>query len=108
MSYLEIPLTPAVNGQSSVVIKKSDIISVTAQGAATSTVLSINTGVVGSDVLTLTHTAAASGYNVADIIQDAWTSSPGNGVAVIGGIPATVSGTGQALTFVQFSAAVFS
>ncbi len=108
MSYLEIPLSPAVNGQSSVVIKKNDIISVTAQGAATSTVLSINTGVAGSDVLTLTHTAAASGYNVADTIQDAWTSSPGGIVSKIGGIPATVSSTGQALTFVQFSAAVFS
>ena len=108
MSYLEIPLTPAVNGQTSVVLKKSDIISVTAQGADTSTVLSINTGVAGSDVLTLTHTAAATGFNVADAIQDAWASNPGGIVSKIGGIPATVSATGQALTFVQFSAAVFS
>ena len=108
MSYLKIPLTPAVNGQTSVVIQKKEIISVVAGGAATATIININTGVVGQDVLTLTHTAAAATYNVADIIQDTWVASPGNGIAVIGGIPATVSATGQALTFVQFSAALFS
>ena len=107
MSYLEIPLTPAVNGQTSVVIQKKDILSVLAVNA-TSTVLNMNTGVAAEDVLTLTHTAAAAGYNVADVVQDAWVSNPGGIVAKIGGIPATVSGTGQALTFVQFSAALFS
>ena len=108
MSYLKIPLFPAVNGQTSVIIQKKDIISVLAVNA-TSTIININSGGVATeDVLTLTHTAAAATYNVADIIQDTWVASPGNGVAVIGGIPATVSGTGQALTFVQFSAAVFS
>ena len=123
MSYLKIPLTPAVNGQTSVVIQKKDIISVVAGGAATATIININTGVVGQDVLTLTHTAPAQAgtpvgstqsYNVADIIQDALISSPGNIVSAIGGIPATLSVTapgvvgGQALTFVVFSAAVFS
>ena len=108
MSYLQIPLTPAVNGQTSVVIQKKDILSVLAGGVATSTVINMNTGVAAEDVLTLTHTAAAAGYNVADVVQDAWVSNPGGIVAKIGGIPATVSATGQALTFVQFSAAVFS
>ena len=117
MSYLKIPLTPAVNGQTSVVIQKKDIISVVARGAATSTIININTGVVGQDVLTLTHTAPAQSgtpvgstqsYNVADIIQDALISSPGNIVSTIGGIPATQSASNQALSFVVFSAAVFS
>ena len=117
MSYLKIPLTPAVNGQTSVVIQKKDIISVVAGGAATSTIININTGVVGQDVLTLTHTAPAQSgtpvgstqsYNVADVIQDALISSPGNIVSVIGGIPATQSASNQALSFVVFSAAVFS
>ena len=117
MSYLKIPLTPAVNGQTSVVIQKMDIISVVAGAAATATIININTGVGGQDVLTLTHTAAAQAgtpvgstqsYNVADIIQDALVSSPGNIVSAIGGIPATQSASNQALTFVVFSAAVFS
>jgi hypothetical protein len=87
MSYLKIPLTPAVNGQTSVIIQKKDIISVVAGGAATATIININTGVV---------------------IQDALVSSPGNIVSAIGGIPATQSASNQALTFVVFSAAVFS
>ena len=108
MSYLKIPLFPAVNGQSSVITQKKDITSVLAVNATT-TIIHINLGdIAAADVLTLTHTAAAATYNVADIIQDTWVASPGNGVAVIGGIPATVSATGQALTFVQFSAALFS
>lgn len=68
----------------------------------------MNSSVAAEDVLTLTHTAAAAGYNVPDIIQDAWVSNPGGIVSTIGGIPATVSATGQALTFVVFSAALFS
>ena len=98
MSYLKIPLFPAVNGQTSVIIQKKDIISVLAVNA-TSTIINMNTGVATEDVLTLTHTAAAATYTVADIIQDTWVASPGNGVSVVGGIPATVSATGQALTF---------
>lgn len=107
MSYLKIPLFPAVNGQTSIIIQKKDILSVLAVNA-TSTIININSSVGTEDVLTLTHTAAAATYNVADIVQDTWVASPGSGVAVIGGIPATVSATGQALTFVQFSAAIFS
>ena len=107
MSYLKIPLTPAVNGQSSVVIQKKDILSVLAVNA-TSTIINMNSSVAAEDVLTLTHTAAAAGYNVADILQEGWVSNPGGIVSTIGGIPATVSATGQALTFVVFSAALFS
>jgi hypothetical protein len=107
MSYLKIPLTPAVNGQTSVVIQKKDILSVLAV-SGTSTIINMNSSVAAEDVLTLTHTAAAAGYNVPDIIQDAWVSNPGGIVSTIGGIPATVSATGQALTFVVFSAALFS
>mgnify|MGYP003651278949 FL=1 len=107
MSYLKIPLTPAVNGQSSVVIQKKDILNVLAVNA-TSTIININSGVAAEDILTLTHTAAAAGFSVPDIIQDAWVSNPGGIVATIGGVPATVSATGQALTFVVFTAALFS
>jgi hypothetical protein len=108
MSYLKIPLTPAVNGQTSVVIQKKDILSVLAVAGGTSTIINMNSSVAAEDVLTLTHTAAAAGYNVSDIIQDAWVSNPGGIVSTIGGIPATVSATGQALTFVVFSAALFT
>ena len=107
MSYLKIPLTPAVNGQTSVVIQKKDILSVLAVNA-TSTIINMNSSVAAEDVLTLTHTAAAAGYNVADILQEGWVSNPGGIVATIGGIPATVSATGQALTFVVFSAELFT
>jgi len=106
MSYLKIPLFPAVNGQTSIVIQKKDISNVLAVNA-TSTIINLS-GPATEDVLTLTHTAAAATFNVANVVQDTWVASPGNGVAVIGGIPATVSATGQALTFVQFSAAVFT
>ena len=107
MSYLKIPLTPAVNGQSSVIIQKKDIISVLAVGG-TSTIINVNSSVANEGILTLTHTAAATGFSVPDAIQDAWVSNPGGIVAKIGGVPATVSASGQALTFVVFSAAIFS
>ena len=107
MSYLKIPLTPAVNGQTSVIIQKKDIINVLAVGG-TSTIININTGVGAEDVLTLTHTLAAAGFNVPDAIQDAWVANPGDIGATIGGIPSTVSATGQATAFVVFSAAIFS
>ena len=107
MSYLKIPLTPAVNGQSSVIIQKKDILSVLAE-TATSTVINMNVAPGNEEVFTLTHTAAATGFSVPDAIQDAWVSNPGGLVAKIGGIPATVSASGQALTFVVFSAALFS
>jgi len=113
MSYLKIPLTPAVNGQSSIIIQKKDILNVLAVNA-TSTIININSSVGTEDVLTLTHTAAAAGYSVPDSLQDGWVSNPGGIVSTVGGIPATVSVTapgvigGQALTFVVFTAAIFS
>ena len=107
MSYLKIPLTPAVNGQTSIVIQKKDILNVLAVNA-TSTIINMNVFGTTEEILTLTHTAAAATYNVADTLQDAWVSNPGGIVAQVGGIPATVSATGQALTFVVFSAAIFS
>jgi hypothetical protein len=106
MSYLKIPLTPAVNGQTSIVIQKKDISNVLAVNA-TSTIINLNIA-AAEDVLTLTHTAAAATYSVADILQEAWSSNPGGIVATIGGIPSTVSATGQATAFVVFSAAIFS
>ena len=107
MSYLKIPLTPSVNGQSSLVIQKKDILSVLAVNG-TSTIINMNVFGTTEEILTLTHTAAATGFSVPDAIQDAWVSNPGGIVAKIGGIPATVNASGQALTFVVFSAAVFS
>ena len=107
MSYLKIPLTPAVNGQSSVIIQKKDILNVLAVGG-TSTIINMNTAAGKEDVLTLTHCAAAASFSVPDAIQDAWVSNPGGIVAKVGGVPATVSASGQALTFVVFSAAIFS
>ena len=108
MSYLKIPLTPAVNGQSSVIIQKKDILNVLAVAGGESTIINMNSSVAAEDVLTLTHTAAATGFSVPDAIQDAWVSNPGGIVAKIGGIPATVNASGQALTFVVFSAALFT
>ena len=107
MSYLKIPLTPAVNGQSSVIIQKKDILNVLAVNA-TSTIINMNVFGTTEEILTLTHTAAATGFSVPDAIQNAWVSNPGGIVAKIGGIPATVNASGQALTFVVFSAALFT
>jgi hypothetical protein len=108
MSYLKIPLTPAVNGQSSVIIQKKDILSVLAVAGGESTIINMNSSVAAEDVLTLTHTAAATGFSVPDAIQNAWVSNPGGIVSTIGGIPATVSASGQALTFVVFDSALFT
>ena len=122
MSYLKIPLSPAVNGQTSVVLPKSKIVRVVSGDAAggnltTATTIFMDTGVALLDAYAFTHTAAAlagtpagstQSYNVADIIQEAWTSNPGSIVSVVGGIPATQSATNQALTFVQFSALAVS
>ena len=66
MSYLKIPLFPAVNGQTSIVIQKKDISNVLAVNA-TSTIINLS-GPATEDVLTLTHTAAAATYNVPDIL----------------------------------------
>jgi hypothetical protein len=117
MSYLKIPVV-AINGQTSIVLPKSKIVRVVSGNAAganltTVTTIFMDTGVATLDAYQFSHTAAAQAgapvgstqsYNVADIIQDAWTANPGSIVSVVGGIPATQSATNQALTFVQFTA----
>ena len=120
MSYLEIPIT-AVNGQTSYVIPKDKIMlirqgdaTLPAAGAVGTTVsIWLDSGLATQEVITFTHTVLsagviAAGYNVANIIQDAWASNPGGIVSRVGGIPATISATGQALTFVVFSAPVLA
>jgi len=123
MSYLSIPLSPAVNGQTSLQLQKKDVVRViTGDGivpptpgtVTTTTSIFVNSGVAALDLFTLTHTAPAAGFNVADIINETLASNPGGIVAKVGGIPATLSVTapgvigGQALTFVQFSAVAIS
>ena len=107
-SYLEIPIASVqadLNVTSKLVIDKSDIIRI-AQGAnpggltpATLTTIFCKESVEYQ----LTHTAAAAGFSVLDSLIDAWTALPGNGVSKVGGIPAVVSATGQATSFVVFS-----
>ena len=107
-SYLEIPIASVqadLNVTSKLVIDKSDIIRI-AQGAnpgggtpATLTTIFCKESVEYQ----LTHTAAAPGFSVLDSLIDAWTALPGNGVSKVGGIPAVVSATGQATSFVVFS-----
>jgi hypothetical protein len=126
MSYLEIPIT-ALNGQTKFVIPKDKIMLIR-QGDATlpnagnvGTTVSIflDSGLATQEVITFTHTvlsaaSIAAGYNVANALNDAFTSNPGGISSRVGGIPATLSVTapgvigGQALTFVQFSAPVIS
>tara|TARA_R110001592_G_scaffold214399_1_gene467355 strand:- start:282 stop:659 length:378 start_codon:yes stop_codon:yes gene_type:complete len=125
MSYLKIPLTPAVNGQNYLIIPK-DKISWIRSGdgsnpptagatlATRSTIFLSDVGGLGENAITLTHTAAAAGFSVSDSINDALASNPGGIVSLVGGVPATVSVTapgvigGQALTFVNFTAWVVS
>ena len=120
MSYLEIPIT-AVNGQTKYVIAKDKIMLVR-QGVATlpnaanpliTVSLFLDSGLATQEVITFTHTqqspaVIAAGFNVADIISDTIAGNPGGIVARVGGIPATISATGQALSFVQFSAPVLA
>ena len=107
--FLEIPITGGT-GATSVTTK---------QVIAIDKIISIQQGTVGapqtspatlSHILCsdgiefqLTHTAAAAGFSVLDALIDGWYGAPGNGVSKVGGIPATISGTGQALTFVSFT-----
>ena len=112
-SYLEIPITSVqgdLNVTTKLVLDKSNIIRV-AQGAAgagttpaTLTTIECQEGIEYQ----LTHTAAAAGFSVLNSLIDAWVGAPGNGVSKVGGIPATVSATGQALTFVVFSQVAIS
>jgi len=114
MAYLEIPITGG-SGATSItdkfVIDKDKIVlihqgSVGAPQTNPTTVSSILCE--GGVELQITHTAAATGFSVLDALLDAYSGSPGNGISKVGGIPATVSASGQALTFVVFSQVVIS
>jgi len=114
MAYLEIPITGG-SGATSItdkfVIDKDKIVlihqgSVGAPQTNPTTVSSIICE--GGVELQVTHTAAATGFSVLNALLDAYSGSPGNGVSKVGGVPATVSATGQALTFVVFSQVVIS
>jgi hypothetical protein len=114
MAYLEIPITGG-SGATSItdkfVIDKDKIVlihqgSVGAPQTNPTTVSSIICE--GGVELQITHTAAATGFSVLNALLDAYSGSPGNGVSKVGGVPATVSATGQALTFVVFSQVVIS
>jgi hypothetical protein len=109
MSYLEIPILSAqtdLTSTTKLVINKERIEriaqGVIGAGQTTPTTSTTIYGVSGIDYQ-LTHTAAAAGFSVLDAIIDTWTADPGSGTSKVGGIPATVSGTGQALTFVSFT-----
>ena len=121
MSYLEIPIT-AVNGQTKYVIAKDKIMLVrqgdatlpNAANPLTTVSLFLDSGLATQEVITFTHTQQSAAirdaglFNVADIISDTIAGNPGGIVAKVGGIPATISATGQALSFVQFSAPVLA
>ena len=122
MSYLEIPIT-ALNGQTSWVIPKHQIKLIrqgdtvlpapTVGTVGTTVTVWLNSGLANEEAITFTHTVLsaaviAAGYNVANILQEAWASNPGGIVSRVGGIPATISATGQALTFVVFTAPVLA
>ena len=107
-SYLEIPIASAqadLNVTSKLVIDKSNIIRIPQGAAGAGTTPATLTTIECKEAVEyqLTHTAAAAGFSVLDSLIDAWTALPGNGVSKVGGIPATISGTGQALTFVSFT-----
>ena len=114
MAYLEIPITDGSGAtpiSDKFIIDKDKIVlihqgSVGAPQTNPTTVSSIICE--GGVELQITHTAAATGFSVLNALLDAYSGSPGNGVSKVGGIPATVSATGQALTFVVFSQVVIS
>ncbi|MBC8302764.1 MAG: hypothetical protein H8E55_44295 [Pelagibacterales bacterium] len=110
-SYLVIPITggTVATSDTNEVVVPIDSIMFAHQGiaGAPQTTPTVNTTIVLNDglltELQFTHTAAAAGFNVLDAINGAIAGKPAGGRCVVGGIPATVSATGQAVTFVQFS-----
>ncbi len=105
--FLEIPITGGTGiaaGSNKLVLAKDNIMSIT-QGDPAGGTPGVITTIRLTDLVeyAVTHTAAAAGFNVQDALIDAWVGAPGNGVSKVGGIPATVSATGQALTFVNFT-----
>ncbi len=110
-SYLVIPITGGTTATSDTneVVVPIDSIMFVHQGTAgapqtnptVTTTIVLNDGLLTE--LQFTHTAAAAGYNVLEAVNDAISGKPAGGRCVVGGIPATVSATGQALTFVTFT-----
>jgi len=108
MSYLKIPLTGvALPGAQHFIIPKDNISYIVA-GAVVGGVASVDVflknaplAAGNSDALRITfgQAAPAAGFSLVDAVQDAWTANPGGLVTKLGGIPATVSASGQALTF---------
>jgi len=107
-SYLEIPIGSIQTDlavTSKLVIDKSDIIRIAQGASADGSTPAVLTTIFCKESIeyTLTHTAAAAAFSVLDSIIDAWIALPGSGVSKVGGIPATISASGQALTFVAFT-----
>ena len=107
MSYLKVRFNAPVNGASFVIIPKDNIAYVQRGAAANSVDVFLKQtafGAAASDAIRLQFTAAAAaGYSLEDSVLNGWISSPGNGVSEVSGIPATLSASGQALTFSQCS-----
>jgi len=108
MSYLKIPLTGvALPGAQHFIIPKDNISYIQA-GAVVGGFASVDVflkhsalGGAAADELRIQfgQAAPAAGFSLVDAVQDAWTANPGGLVTKLGGIPATVSASGQALTF---------
>jgi len=106
MSYLKVRFNAPVNGASFVIIPKDNISYVQRGAAGNSVDVVLKQAVVGAggDSIRLQFTAAAAaGYSLEDAVLNGWIASPGNGVSEVSGIPATLSASGQALTFSQCS-----
>ena len=106
MSYLKVNYVAAVNGQTHFSIPKDNISYVVA-GPAVAGNATVNVflkqapvGVAGDALqIQFGQAASAAGYSLVDAVSEAWTSNPGGIVSLVGGIPLTLSATGQALTF---------
>jgi len=110
MSYLKIPFQAPINGQSYMIIPKSNIAYIAPNVAAPTTVVDVflkegNTAGALDAIRFTFNAAAAAGFSLSDSVQEALIANPGGLVSTVGGIPATLSVTapgvigGQALTF---------
>jgi len=108
MSYIKAQYAAPINGQSAFLIPKDNVAFIVPGAGALTTTVDLflkQVGPVGAavDAYRITFSAAAAaGFSLCDAVSNAWASSPG-GISLIGGIPATLSATGQALTFVTIT-----